>query len=144
MRIKILMAGNNPAALLADSQLLRDKGMLVYTCFNMENIHILIDEVHPDVVFFDPQKNSFFVAEAYNALLADIHFTQIPLIYTLAEDDVYLVTRKRTSSKTKRSLIVDNLIDAIKMALHNETSYPVHTDLKRSRTIPAVSFNARA
>ncbi len=117
MRIKILLLGNNPASLVADAQLLRERGMLVFSAFNLENILELIAEVKPDLLFFDAHRSNPLITEAYNNMVNGIYFTNIPVVFTLSEDDVYLVTRKRTEARNKRTMISDNMIDAIKMAL---------------------------
>ncbi len=119
MRLKILLIGDKPAALVADAQLLRERGLLVITAFNLDNINELIEEVKPDLVFFAAQQSNPRITEVYNNLVSSIYFTGIPVVFTLSEDDVYLVNRKRTESKDKRSLIADNMIDAIKMALRD-------------------------
>ena len=116
MRIKILMVGNNPAALVADEQLLRDRDMLVYTAFNLENIPEMITEVKPNIIFFNSPKSNP-VTETYNSIVNSIYFKDIPVIFTLSEDDIYLVTRKRTETGEKKKLTANNIIDAIKMAL---------------------------
>lgn len=117
MRIKILLVGDQPQSLVADAQLLRERGLLVITAFNLDNINELITEVKPDVIFFDAHKSNNRITDVYNEVVNGIRFTNIPVIFTLSEDDVYLVNRKRTEMRDKRSLIADNMIDAIKMAL---------------------------
>src|ERR1035437_3058612 len=128
MRIKILLIGNDPASLVADSQLLRERGVLVFPAFNSQNIRELVNEIKPDLVFFDPNKPNNQITDAYNNFVNDIYFTNIPVIFTLSDDDVYLVTRKRTASKNKRTNIADNIIDAIKTALQTNKIYHKKTD----------------
>ncbi len=120
MRIKILLLGDDPVSLMADSQLLKERGMLVFTAFNLDNLSEIITEVTPDAVFFDPQKESTAITNAYNNLVNE---NQVPVIYALAEDELYLVTRKRTGAKDKKHTIADNMINAVKMALSNTASY---------------------
>ena len=119
MCIKILLVGDDPGSTLVDNQLLRERGLLVITTFNLQNIGEIIAEVKPDIVFFDPHKPNNLITDTYNDLVNDINFTQLPVIFTLSDDDVYLVTRKRTASKDRRTGITDNIIGAIKMALSN-------------------------
>ena len=52
MRIKILLLGDDPLTEIADGQLLRDRGFLVFTAFNLMNVNDLIAEVQPDLIFF--------------------------------------------------------------------------------------------
>jgi len=123
MRIKILVIGGNPVSVVCDCQLLRDRGFMVFSAFNLENINELTAEIRPDVIFFDIQKQNTFTTDAYNKLISNIAFAHIPVIYTLTDDDMYLVTRKRTNVTEKRTMIADNIIDAIKMALYNNKAY---------------------
>ncbi len=144
MCIKILLVGDDPGSTLVDNQLLRERGLLVITTFNLQNIGEIIAEVKPDIVFFDPHKPNNLITDTYNDLVNDINFTQLPVIFTLSDDDVYLVTRKRTASKEKRTGIADNIIDAIKMALsgiktaHRRTYKIHHTGM----ALPMVSVRA--
>jgi response regulator RpfG family c-di-GMP phosphodiesterase len=123
MRIKILLLGNDPLSLVADAQLLRERGIMVFSTFNLENVNELIAEVKPDLVFFDAHRSSAMITDVYNTMVNGIKFTNIPVIFTLSEDDVYLITRKRTDTKEKRTIISDNMIDAIKLALRPGNSY---------------------
>ncbi len=123
MHIKILMAGNDPEALVADGQLLRDRNMLVHMVFNLENIPELINEVKPDILFFDSPKKSNQITEAYNKIVNSICFKDIPVIFNLSEDDMYLVTRKRTGNNEQQKYTADNIIDAIKSALTVDRSH---------------------
>lgn len=132
MRIKILLLGNDPVALVADAQLLRERGIMVYSAFNMDNIHEMILEVKPDLVFFDAHGSNQQITDVYNGMVNGIYFTNIPVVFTLSEDDVYLVTRKRTDSKDKRTIISDNMIDAIKMALRPAKKKTSHTAAAKS------------
>ena len=117
MRIKILLLGDDPVSMMADAQLLRERNMLVFTAFNLRNVNELINEVKPDLIFFDAGKSNIEITQAYNDIVNGIWFTNIPVVFTLSEDDVYLVTRKRTEEKNKRTFIADNMIEAIRMAL---------------------------
>jgi len=114
MRIKILMVGDDPAALTADIQLLRDKNLLVYTSFDTDNLIPLIEEIQPDLVFINPQNENLNLTEVYNTIVNNTFFN-FPVVYTLSEDDIYLVTRKK--GKGKRKVIADNMLAAIKLAL---------------------------
>jgi response regulator RpfG family c-di-GMP phosphodiesterase len=113
MRIKVVMFGSDPVSLMADAQLLRERGLLVISAFNMQTVNELVNEVKPDVVFFDPSEPNNLVTDAYNAFKQHSH---IPVIFTLAEDDMYLVTRPRN----ERALVADNIVDAVHMALEAE------------------------
>lgn len=116
MRMKILLAGDNPVAAMADTQLLRDRGIWVFNTFNMQHIPELIDEIKPNVLFFAPHAPNKEITDAYSQVITDIQYTHIPVIIALADDDVYLVTRKRTLAKEIRTSITDNILTAIKEA----------------------------
>ena len=144
MRIRILLLGDDPIALMTDSQLLRERGLLVFTAFNMQNISELINEVKPDLVFFDPHKPNNEITESYNNMVSSIYFTHIPVVFTLADDDVYLVTRKRTTIKEKRNIISDNMVGAIKMALTTRKT-PGRKSVKMNpNRVSLVNMGARA
>jgi response regulator RpfG family c-di-GMP phosphodiesterase len=147
MRIKILLLGDDPISLMTDGLLLRERGLMVYTAFNLDNMDDLIREVKPDLVFFDPHQSNNKLTDAYNSLIGSIYYTHIPVIYTLSEDDVYLVTRKRTMAKAKRNSIADNIIDAVKMALHSNNHYAKNPHPKKSNKVPlpvSIASSARA
>lgn len=123
MRIKILLIGDDPASLVADRRLLRERGLLVYAAFNPQNIPEIVAEIRPDVVFFDPSVPNNYITDAYNDFVTDLSFLSTPVIFTLSEDDIYLVTRKRTDSKNKRTAITGDIITAIKSALETNKTY---------------------
>ncbi len=124
MRIKVLLVGDDPASLMAEGQLLRERGLLVFTTFNPDNIGDLIDEVKPDVVFFSSHSMKNQVTDAYNRFLTDVFHMQLPVIFTLADDDLYLVTKRRTMLREKRTCVAESIIDGIKMALNDKYVQP--------------------
>jgi hypothetical protein len=70
------------------------------------------------LVFFDTHLQNNRVTDAYNSLVCATSFKNIPVIYTLEEDEVYLVTRRRTNLKQKYTAIADNIISALKLAVN--------------------------
>ena len=147
MRIKILIVSDDMNTVVADEQLLKERGFLVYTCFNTDNIDYLMVEIKPDVLFFDTHNMARPVIDAYNRIVTDIEHTNVPVIYTLVEDDIYLINRKRTIIKEKRNLIADNIVDAIKQTLQTDTlTHKKNTiRLPHAQIIPLSLFgNARA
>lgn len=138
MRIRVLMIGD--ANTNADALFLKEKGMLVYRCIK-ENMHEMINELDPDAIlvnFNEPQNN--ISTECYHQLLDNVKYAHYPIIYTMMEDDVYLVNRKRTISKGKRTVIADNLIDSIRTAILPISSK--HT--LPTRKVPTHNFAHRA
>ena len=112
MRYKILIVADSPLLLTIEVEVLKEKGFLVYTC-GAQNTEAMIGEVMPDVVYFQPDADS----DIYYQILLNINLSHIPVIYTLAENDIYLVNRERTTRKNHRHVICDNVFDAIKIAI---------------------------
>jgi len=144
MRIKILLLGDDPVSLLADGQLLRERGLMVFPTFNLQNITELIEEVKPDALFFDPRNGNNQINEVYNGIINNGNFNNLPVIFTLSEDDIYLVTRKRADTKEKKNIIADNIISALKMALHSNRTYHKKTHVLPHRNIDISNVIARA
>ena len=117
MHTRILITCDDPMTLIADCTLLKDRGMYVYTASNLDNIPELIAEVKPDVVFFDAVHMDEAVHTAYNNMMGNTSFKDIPVVYTLTEDDMYLVTPKRADGAPKKSRRATSVLDAVKMAL---------------------------
>lgn len=117
MRLKILLTGKDEKQQQPDAELLSQRGFLVYRCTE-SMVNDMIDEIHPDVVIVNPvEKDDTTSSSLYERLLNNIKYARLPLIYTLSEDDVYLVNRKRTAVRGMRNFISDNIIDGIKTAL---------------------------
>ena len=149
MRIKILLLGDDPVSLMAGGQLLRERGMLVYTAFNLENLPEIINEIKPDVVFFDPRQQTAEITAAYNDLVNSVYFEDVPVIYTLTEDDVYLVNRPRTNTgdkknKEKKNIIADNMINAVRKALWSNKTHEKKVKNISLPNAPIPNFTVRA
>lgn len=121
MSIRILMVGNDAQHLLPEAEMLKQRGLQVYTSTE-GTVDEMVEEIKPDIVYFNPDAPGVSSTKVYHHMLDNIHFARIPVIYTLLEDDTYLVNRKRTMSKDKRSLITDNIVDGIKAALSDDVS----------------------
>jgi len=143
MRLKVLMLGDDPVSLVADGQMLQERGVMVVSAFNLPNITETINEVKPDLVFFNPRHANNLINECYNSLVNDPSFSNLPIVFTLSEDDVYLVTRKRTTSREKKNLMADSMIDALKMALRSYKTYHKKTH-NHQQLPPLSSVSARA
>lgn len=116
MRLKVLLTGKDKFSHEPDAEMLRDRGFLVYRC-EENSVNAMIDELHPDVLIINPTGEEQSSSNLYNRLLNSIKHAKLPLIYTLSEDDVYLVNRRRTMARDARNFIVDNIVDGIKTAL---------------------------
>lgn len=120
MRLKILLTGNDQQGHESDAEMLKEKGFLVYRC-NTTTVNEMIEELHPDVLIINPIDEQPSDVSLYKRILRSIKYARLPLIYTLSEDDVYLVNSKRTSLKERGNFVVDNIIDGIKTALSGNT-----------------------
>jgi DNA-binding response OmpR family regulator len=116
--MKILLLGDDPLLLMTDGQFLRDRGFHVHTAFNLDYLDTIIDEVQPDLVFFDTHEQNSRITDAYNQLVCAANFPNIPVIYTLEEDEVYLVTRRKKRLAQKKTAIADNIMSALKLAVN--------------------------
>jgi hypothetical protein len=117
MNLRILMMGDDLSFMQADATLLRENGFRVHVCDNLSLMNELVEEVKPDVAFINPQSTNSITTDIYHNLLDNIVYACLPVIYTLSEDDVYLVNRKRTELKERRYIISDNILGAINMAV---------------------------
>jgi hypothetical protein len=142
MRIRILMTGGEAQYLATEAQILKDRGFLVYTC-DEQNVAAAIPEVKPDVVFINPADPGLHSTKVYHELLDNVQYASVPVIYTLSEDDVYLVSRKRTASRDRRNLIADNIVDGIKCALLTDGTFTAKR-VKVNRTMPFPNYAFRA
>jgi hypothetical protein len=136
MSLKILLISDNETAMQADKIYLKDRGLYVHTCLYSNIINDLAGEVKPDVIFINPTQQDNQSTDIYYKFLNDIRHLEIPIVYTLSEDDVYLVNRKRTAAKAKRNIMADNMIDAIKLALTKPESAPLVMPVTRKIHMP--------
>ena len=133
MGIKVLMLGGDDMYMLPDAQMLRDRGFWVYTC-DTDNVDDAINEIHPEIIFVNPNDPGLDSTKVYHHLLDSVQFASIPLIYTLAEDEVYLVNRKRTTVRERRNFTSDNIIDGIRIALSDKKEVMKLTGKKRNHS----------
>ncbi len=121
MRLKVLMVSNQKGLPVSDAEMLKDRGFMVYTCEDTL-LHEMVNEVHPDIVFINPEEPDAGTTKAYHSILKDKELADLPVIYTVSEDDVYLVTPARAQGK-KHKIISDNIIDGIKASLQDNVVY---------------------
>lgn len=136
MALRILMTGDDYNYLRYDAEMLRQRGFRVYFCDRKQILAEMIDEVKPDIVFINSKTPGKDSTDIYHNLIDNIVFASLPVIYTLSEDDVYLVNRKRTAIKERRYMMSDNIIDAIKMAIEDSS-----TSVKRRMPVQPPFFN---
>lgn len=120
MRLRVLLTGNDKFSQEPDAELLRERGFLVYRC-DERMVSDMIDEIRPDVLIINPTENQASAGNLYQRLLKSIKYAALPLIYTLSEDDTYIVNCKR-NIRNKTSYIVDNIVDGIKTALNTNNN----------------------
>lgn len=113
MRLKILMVTNGESECCPDAEVLKERGMLVYTC-NDAIAEDMVVELSPDVVLVNPNVPSAGITKAYHKLLR--HF-KIPVVYTLAEDEQYLVNIRNKANKLVK-LVTDNIVDSIRNSVN--------------------------
>jgi len=121
MALRILMTGDDYNSLRYDAEMLRQRGFRVYFCDRKQILAEMIDEVKPDIVFINSKAPGKDSTDIYHKLIDNVVFASLPVIYTLSEDDVYLVNRKRTAIKERRYMMSDNIVDAIKMAIEDSS-----------------------
>lgn len=115
------MVTNGESESCPDAEVLKERGMLVYTC-NDAIAEDMVAELSPDVVLVNPDVPSAGITKAYHKLLR--HF-KIPVVYTLAEDEQYLVNMRNKANKLVK-LVTDNIVDSIR----NSISMPVANKYK--------------
>ncbi|MDR3680419.1 MAG: hypothetical protein P4L41_10675 [Flavipsychrobacter sp.] len=117
MDLRILMISDDPCYIIADVQLLRDKGFRIYTCFNFENISDLIREINPHVVFFNLKQHSSILDSYHNKPdLSNMAYTS-SVVYSIDEDGSYMIVPHGNEANKKRLILSDNIITAVKTAL---------------------------
>lgn len=144
MSLKILLIGDDERAMQADKVYLKDRGLHVHCALYSGIISDLISEVKPDLIFIDPSNPDNATRDIYQNFLNDVDLMGIPIVYTMAEDDVYLVNRKRTPAKPKRNIITDNMIDAIKLALTQPHREPINLPITKKHHLPLSRHAYRA
>ena len=107
------MVTNGESECCPDAEVLKERGMLVYTC-NDAIAEDMVAELSPDVVLVNPNVPSAAITKAYHKLLR--HF-KIPIVYTLAEDEQYLVNIRNTANKLVK-LVTDNIVDGIRNSIN--------------------------
>src|SRR5690606_23368172 len=105
MSMRILMVGDNLQQLAIDKEVLKERKFRVYICTDLDLVGELIDEIKPEVVFLNPSQPTDITNDLYHYLMDNIKKASLPIVYTLSEDDVYLVNSKRTSFKENRNVM---------------------------------------
>lgn len=111
-----MILADNPCNEIADIRLLKDNHFLVYTLYNTGNVDDTIKELQPNIILINGL-SKHHLTEAYTAILSNESCLDIPVVYTLDEDDVYLVSTNRLFNTKK--MVTDNLVQAIKIAVCN-------------------------
>lgn len=136
MRFKILLVTNKDKAIAADAEMLRERGMLVYTCDSSIAAE-MVGEIVPDVVLVSPDEPDATITKSYHNLLQQKKDMNIPVIYTLAEDELYLINIRRRNKIERR--IADNIIDSIKTSLTDV----IDNNKSKSYSLPVGNYRQR-
>ncbi len=116
MRLKILMVVDKEDKIHPDAEMLKERGMLVYTCSDAI-AEDMVEELVPDVVLINPEVPNAGITKAYHKLLRNKFHFKMPVIYTLAEDEQYLINIRSRANKIVK-LVADNIVDGIRKSLH--------------------------
>jgi len=114
MSISVVMMGRDEESLCADRALLKNRGIRVYICSRPKDLHALIAEVRPDIVFLNYPDADEQERKWYIDLRASVP-KRIPMLFTLAEDEAYAVRSWRDDGRW-HSFLSDNIIDAVRWA----------------------------
>ncbi len=128
MALRVLMTGNDREFLKTDGKKLRERGFGVYIC-DQQIVEDMASEIKPDIILINskvPDKSS---TDTYHSLTDNILYASLPVVFTLSEDDVYIVNRKRTALKEARYQKTDSLVGAIRMALSPADTEPKQVPL---------------
>jgi hypothetical protein len=96
--------------------MLRSKGFRVYFCDKDHMVNEMVDETRPNIVYVNSRSHDESSSDIYHSIVDNVQYASIPVIYTLSENDVYLVNRKRTAIKERRYMTSSSVLEAIKMA----------------------------
>lgn len=118
MNIRVLVVGNSEENIQPEAEMLKNRGFVAYTGHE-STVEEMIEEVKPHVVYFNAANPDSKTTRVYHTLLKKMRINHIPVVYTLAEDDAYIVNK--TVSRQKKSYILDNIVDSIKIALLDES-----------------------
>ncbi|MBS1688848.1 MAG: hypothetical protein JSS96_09005 [Bacteroidetes bacterium] len=129
MRIKVLMVGDDPVFSIADARILKNKNVLVYNTYNVDNLDDLIDEIRPNIIFINASRPDNYI-NTYKGVISDDRYVKVPVIYTLAEDNVYLVNKPISNTKERRKIIAESVVDAVKISLRNKKHLSVKSNSK--------------
>lgn len=128
MRLKILMVVDKGDKIHPDAEMLKERGMLVYTCSDAI-AEDMVEELVPDVVLINPEVPNAGITKAYHKLLRNKFHLRMPVIYTLAEDEQYLINIRSRANKIVK-LVADNIVDGIRKSLHALSTQQTFTQNK--------------
>lgn len=117
MSTRILIIGNNRKHLETSKRKLSEGGFAVAICSDGQDVTARIDKLKPDVVFIHTSDVSDASTGLYNNLVDNVRYATLPVIFTLSENDVYLVNRRRAATPEKWSVLASDPIEAVYTAL---------------------------
>lgn len=128
----MLIVGDEPGVIAAEMQVLCTAGIAAYGVYDIELLEGTIAAVNPDLLFFNIRTLAHAHTEAYNKVVTSMAYIHLPVICTLWQGDVYLVTHKRTTIKHKREYLAGDMLSAIQIALRG-----VHADTETIMSLAA-------
>ena len=115
MRIRVLLVSTDEANGKRDRKLLTNHGFQVFHCHS-DQVPERAGVIQPEIILIN---NGEVIGEnnIYNTLSNNVLLARFPIVFILAENEVYLINRKRTAMKENRYLISNSLFDAMNQAV---------------------------
>lgn len=117
MNRRILMLGNDDKVLQGDAATLRSIGFNVCRCTRGQGLNDVIAALNPEVVFINSRLPDKQTTDVYHWLIDNVLHACLPVVFTLAKNELYLVNKKRTAFKDRRYSMSHSMEEAIRMAL---------------------------
>ncbi|RYZ51529.1 MAG: hypothetical protein EOP49_11500 [Sphingobacteriales bacterium] len=137
----VLLVENKGKAGGSRKGFLQALGYQVKLCSVAAQIDKLITAHRPAIVFINSEHTDYLSTSVYNNLLDNVSIASIPLVYTLSENDVYLVNRKRTASRNDRDFFASSVAEACNLALQPPAS---GRNIRRVRSLQLSAKSCRA
>ena len=116
MRIRVLLVSMDKANGKRDQQILTDQGFQVFHC-DSDKVPEKAGEIQPEIILINSAEEVKGENNLYNTLSNNVLLARFPIVFTLAENEVYLINRSRTAMKEDRYLISNSLFDAMNQAV---------------------------
>lgn len=121
MNLRILMISDEKKLLYQDKKLLSEKGFEVFISDSSASMSWMINKVNPGAVLIGAKNMEENSTRLYHEFLDNLLFAHLPVIFALSEAEVYIINRKRTINKEKRSFICSNVTDAVSLIAEEDS-----------------------